>query len=168
MTLFACSRVTHRYLRGFRSAAGTADTGRLSPPRNNNRHDNYIWWCTTMCTQQLQDGARRETEREVYGRQLLRARYWKLRAARRTEFPALSHSDHALFRPSPSAAGEMRRLSTARPYTLYKDFNNTVTSSPAHTHMGAFILANSSNRRKIKCEWDEKNVFSHLRNIVII
>lgn len=55
-------------------------------------------------------------------------------------------------------------------YTLYKDFNNTVTSSPTHTHMGAFIrgLANSSNRPKIKSEWDEKNAFSHRRNIVII
>lgn len=71
---------------------------------------------TTMRTRRRRETRRTKTENGERCRQLLRLQYWKLcaAAARRTEeSPALSRSDHALFRPSPPAAGGMRRRSRA-------------------------------------------------------
>lgn len=61
---------------------------------------------------------RRKGERKIYGRQqLLRERYWKLCAARRTEFPALSHSRGSCAFPTVAVGrrGNARRLCTATP-----------------------------------------------------
>lgn len=98
------------------------------------RHGEYRR-CDAIQQMTMMKIRRTKTENGERGRQLLRLQYWKLCAARRTELPALSRSDHALFQPSPPVAGGMRRRSrtTAPPN---EDFNNIMTSSrqPTYPH----------------------------------